>query len=227
MTDALSPTVRTTITRHHERGSSDRADLFALLDEALVCHVGIVRDGQPVVLPSIFAVDPDGPDDGGTLYLHGSVAAPWLVEAPTAPVCATFTLVDGVVVARAAFSHSMNYRSAVVLGVARRVTDETEREHALALVVDHVIPGRSATLRANTRKELAATAVLAVPLAEASVKARTGGPKDEAEDVATGAWAGVVPLSLTAGEIRPEHDGPVPSEVRRGAARWGAPSTAR
>jgi uncharacterized protein len=227
VTQRLSPTARTTITRHHERASDDRSDLFALLDEALVCHVGIVRDGQPVVLPSIFAVDPDGPDEGGTLYLHGSVAAPWLVEAPTTPVCATFTIIDGAVIARVGFSHSMNYRSAVVMGVARQVMDASEREQALGLIVDHVIPGRSATLRPNSRKELAATAVLAVPLAEASVKARTGGPKDEPEDVATGAWAGVVPLSLTAGEIRPEHDGPVPAEVQRRAAQWGAPSTAR
>jgi nitroimidazol reductase NimA-like FMN-containing flavoprotein (pyridoxamine 5'-phosphate oxidase superfamily) len=227
VTSRLSPTARTTITRHHERGSEDRSDLFALLDEALVCHVGIVRDGQPVVLPSIFAVDPEGPDDGGTLYLHGSVAAPWLAEAPTTPVCATFTIIDGVVVARVAFSHSMNYRSAVVMGLARKVTDDAEREHALALIVDHVIPGRSATLRANSRKELAATVVLAVPLAEASVKARTGGPKDEPDDVATGAWAGVVPLSLTAGEITSEHEGPVPADVRSRAAQWGASSSAR
>ena len=90
-----SPTGRTTITRHRERGSADRADLFAIIAEALVCHVGLVRDGEPVVLPSIFAADPDGPDEGGTLYLHGSVAAPWLLQAPGATLCATFTLVDG------------------------------------------------------------------------------------------------------------------------------------
>ena len=127
----LSPTDRTTITRHRERGSDDRADLFAVLGEALVCHVGLVRDGAPVVLPSIFAVDPEGPDDGGTLYLHGSVAAPWLRQAPGATVCATFTLVDGAVIARAAFSHSMNYRSAVVMGPGRLVDDESEKVHAL------------------------------------------------------------------------------------------------
>jgi nitroimidazol reductase NimA-like FMN-containing flavoprotein (pyridoxamine 5'-phosphate oxidase superfamily) len=143
VTPQLSPTARTTITRHRERASDDRSDLFALLGEALVCHVGLVRDGQPVVLPSIFAVDPDGPDEGGTLYLHGSVAAPWLAQAPATPLCATFTLIDGAVIARAAFSHSMNYRSAVVMGAARRVDDERERDHALHLIVDHVIPGRS------------------------------------------------------------------------------------
>jgi hypothetical protein len=222
MTPSLSPTPRTTLTRHRERGSEDRADLFAVLEEALVCHVGIVRDGQPVVLPSIFAVDRDGPDDGGTLYLHGSVAAPWLLQAPDTPVCATFTLVDGAVMARASFSHSMNYRSAVVMGAARRVDDDAEREHALVLIVDHVVPGRSATLRPITRKELAATVVLAVPMAEASVKARTGGPVDEPEDVAAGTWAGVVPLSVTAGEIQPAAEGPVPDDILRRVAQWSA-----
>ncbi|HET7431498.1 MAG TPA: pyridoxamine 5'-phosphate oxidase family protein [Nocardioides sp.] len=223
MSTALSPTPRTTITRHHERGSQERRDLFEILDEALVCHVGIVRDGGPVVLPSVHAYDPDGPDEGGTLYLHGSVAAPWLLQAPGAQVCATFTIVDGAVLARSTFGHSMNYRSAVVFGAARRVDDEAERDHALHLIVDHVIPGRSATLRAATRKELAATAVIAVPLAEASVKARTGGPKDDAEDLATGTWAGVVPLSVRAGAVEADQDGPVPDDVRRRVAQWGGP----
>lgn len=216
----MSPTVRTRLTRHRERGSRDRSDLFAVLREALVCHVGIVRDGEPVVLPSVFAVDPDGPDEGGTLYLHGSVAAPWLLQAPGRTVCATFTLVDALVLARAAFSHSMNYRSAVVFGAARRVEDSLERDHALGLIVDHVVPGRTATLRASTRKELAATTVIAVPLAEASVKARTGGPHDEPEDVATGTWAGLVPLGTTAGAVVPDQDGPIPEDVRRRLADW-------
>lgn len=223
----LSPTDRTTITRHRERGRTDRADLVAVLREALVCHVGVVRDGAPVVLPSIFAVDPDGPDDGGTLYLHGSVAAPWLRQAPGAPLCATFTLVDGVVLARAAFSHSMNYRSAVVMGPGRLVDDEAEKVHALDLIVDHVVPGRSATLRAHTRKELAATAVIAVPLAEASVKTRAGGPVDEPDDVAAGGWAGVVPLAVTAGTIEPDGEGSVPEEVLSRVTGWGGVATAR
>lgn len=232
MTDApLSPTARTTVTRHRERGANDRADLFAILDEALVCHVGVVRDGAPVVLPSIHAADPNGPDEGGTLYLHGSVAAPWIASAEGTDVCVTATLVDGIVAARAAFNHSMNYRSAVVLGRARRVTDEAERAHALGLVVDHVIPGRTETLRANTRKELAATGLLAVPLAEASVKVRAGGPKDDEADVATGVWAGVIPLHQGAGAVEPDTpatDGlPVPDAVRRRAAAWGAPDTDR
>jgi nitroimidazol reductase NimA-like FMN-containing flavoprotein (pyridoxamine 5'-phosphate oxidase superfamily) len=222
MSTSLSATPRTRITRHPERGRDDRADLLAVVAEALVCHVGVVRDGVPVVLPSIHAADPDGPDDGGTLYLHGSVAAGWLVEAPGQVVCVTFTLVDGAVLARAAFSHSMNYRSAVVYGAARRVDDPDERDHALRLIVDHVVPGRSATLRPNTRKELAATAVVAVPLAEASVKARTGGPKDEPGDVATGSWAGVVPLRMTAGPVEPHAEAPIPAEVAARLAHWGA-----
>ena len=143
-----------------------------------------------------------------------------LLQAPGQVVCATFTLIDAVVLARAAFSHSMNYRSAVVYGAARRVDDVDERDHALRLLVDHVVPGRSATLRANTRKELAATAVIAIPLAEASVKARTGGPKDEPEDVATGTWAGVVPMRVAAGAIEADVEGPVPDDVRRRLADW-------
>ncbi len=220
MSAALSPTARTRLTRHRERGSAAPADLVAIIREALVCHVGIVRDGPPVVLPSFHAVDPDGPEEGGTLYLHGSIAAPWLLQAPGQIVCATFTLVDGAVLARAAFSHSMNYRSAVVYGPARRVEDPEERSHALGLMVDHVVPGRSATLRPHSRKELAATTVIAIPLAEASVKARTGGPKDEPEDVATGTWAGVVPLAVRAGAIEPDRDGPVPEDVRLRLADW-------
>jgi len=227
MSTSLSPSARTTLTRHSERGSHDWADLLAVLGEALVCHVGIVRDGEPVVLPAVHGVDPEGPDEGGTLYLHGSVAAPWLVQAPEQTVCATFTLVDGAVLARTAFGHSMNYRSAVVYGAARRVDDPAERDRALRLIVDHVVPGRSATLRASTRKELAATTVIAIPLAEASVKARTGGPKDEAEDVAPGTWAGVVPLSVVAGEIQPDDDGPVPAEVLARLVDWGAAAAVR
>ena len=220
MSQTLSATPRTRLTRHRERGSAEREDLFAIIREALICHVGIVRDGDPVVLPAIHAVDPDGPDEGGTLYLHGSVAAPWLLQAPGQVVCATFTLVDALVLARAAFSHSMNYRSAVVYGAARRVDDVDEREHALRLLVDHVVPGRSATLRANTRKELVATTVIAIPLSEASVKARTGGPKDEPEDVATGTWAGLVPLTVSAGAVEADVDGPIPDDVRRRLADW-------
>ena len=147
---------------------------MALLDDALVVHVGVTVGDHPLVLPSAFAVDPDGPDEDGTLYLHGSVAAGWLRAAPRAQVCVTVTELDGLVAGRSAFHHSMNYRSAVVIGEARLVEDLGERQHALDLIVDHMLPGRAATLRPSTRKELAATAVVAVPLHEASMKERVG-----------------------------------------------------
>jgi hypothetical protein len=198
MTTPLSPSPRTTITRGHDRGVDDRAALHALLDDALVAHLGVTVGEHPVVLPTAFAVDPDGPDREGTLYVHGSVAAGWVRRAGAATVCVTVTEVDGLVAGRSAFHHSMNYRSAVVIGEARLVTDPDERAHALALIVDHMIPGRSATLRPHTRKELAATAVLAVPLHDASMKARAGDPVDEPEDVAAGIWGGHIPLRRVA-----------------------------
>ncbi len=216
MTDTpLSPTPRTTIGRGRNRMVADREVLHGLLEDALVAHLGVVVGGHPVVLPTAFAVDPDGPDEGGTLYVHGSVAAGWLRAATDATVCVTVTELDGLVAGRSAFHHSMNYRSAVVIGAARVVDDPTERQRALDLIVDHMVPGRSATLRPSTRKELAATAVLAVPLLEASMKARAGGPGDEPEDVAAGTWGGHIPLWRTAGEPVPDPDaeGPVPADV--------------
>jgi uncharacterized protein len=200
--ETLSPTPRTTVTRGAKRAIEERQRLLALLDDALVAHLGVVveRDGvgHPLVLPTAYAVDPDGPDDGGTLYLHGSTGAGWLRSALASDVCVTVTELDGLVAARSAFSHSMNYRSAVIIGRARIVDKPAERQHALDLVVDHMIPGRSSTLRRSTRKELAATAVIAVPLGEASMKERAGGPEDEPEDVATGVWGGHIPVRRVA-----------------------------
>ncbi len=214
-TTPLSPSPRTTVNRGRNRAVVDRAELHALLTDALVAHVGVVMGGHPVVLPAAYAVDPEGPDRDGTLYVHGSVAAGWLRGATDATVCVTVTQLDGLVAGRSAFHHSMNYRSAVVIGQARLVEDPVEKERALALIVDHMVPGRSATLRADTRKELAATAVLAVPLHEASLKARAGGPVDEPEDVAAGTWGGHVPLRLVAGDPVPDADaaGPAPADV--------------
>ena len=221
MTTPLSPTQRTTIGRGRNRMVEDRAALHALLEDALVAHLGISlsRDGQsqhPLVLPTAFAVDLDGPDEDGTLYVHGSVAAGWLRASTDRTVCVTVTELDGLVAARSPFHHSMNYRSAVVIGTARLVDDPAERAHALDLIVDHMIPGRAATLRASTRKELAATAVLAVPLHEASMKARACGPVDEQEDIDAGTWAGVIPVRRVFGEVVPdvEATGPVPADVR-------------
>ena len=220
----LSPTARTTIGRGRNRMVADRTALHALLTDALVAHLGVTveRDGvsHPLVLPTAFAVDLDGPDADGTLYVHGSVAAGWLRASADRTVCVTVTELDGLVAGRSAFHHSMNYRSAVVIGAARLVDDPDERQHALDLIVDHMIPGRSATLRASTRKELAATAVLAVPLHEASMKARAGGPGDEPEDVAAGTWGGHIPLRRVAGDPVPDEDaqGAVPADVVRRAA---------
>ena len=218
----LSPTERTQINRHSERGATDRAELLDVLGESLVCHLGVVMDGYPLVLPTVFGVDPDGPDAGGTLYLHGSVAAGSLRAAPGADLCVTCTLVDGLVLARSGFHHSMNYRSAVVIGPGRIVDDHVEKRRALDLVVDHVVPGRSTTLRAYTRKELAATAVVALPLREASVKRRSGGVADDEADISAGVWAGVVPLSTAAGSIEVDADTahmPTPPEVLARVAR--------
>jgi uncharacterized protein len=214
----LSPTSRTEIRRHGDRALTDRSELYATLAEARVCHLGVVRDGHPLVIPTVFAADADGPDQGGTLYLHGSVAARSLMEAPGRDLCVTCTIVDGLVLARSGFSHSMNYRSAIVIGRGRKVEDPQEKLHALSLVVDHIVPGRSATLRSPSRKELAATAVVAMPLFEASVKRRTGGPSDDADDIAAGVWAGVLPLRLIAGDLVTSHDAQaiaVPDEVAR------------
>jgi len=212
---SLSPTPRTTVGRGRNRAVTDRAELYAVLSDALVAHLGFVSDGHPVVLPAAFAVDPDGPDRDGTLYLHGSVAAGWLRGATDATICVTVTMLDGLVAGRSAFHHSMNYRSAVVIGPARLVDDPAEKQRALGLVVDHMIPGRSATLRADTRKELAATAVIALPLHEASLKVRGGGPVDEPADVAAGIWGGHIPVRLVAGDPVPDGDAgaEVPGDV--------------
>jgi uncharacterized protein len=211
----LEPTTRTTVNRGRNRAVSDRTELHAFLEDALVAHLGVTVGDHPVVLPTAFAVDLDGPDRDGSLYVHGSVAAGWLRGATGATVCVTVTELDGLVAARSAFHHSMNYRSAVVIGPARLVDDPAEKARALGLIVDHMIPGRSATLRANTRKELAATAVLAVPLHEASLKVRDGGPVDDPEDVAAGIWGGHIPLRRVPGPPVPAADawGPVPHDV--------------
>ncbi|MBA2774697.1 MAG: pyridoxamine 5'-phosphate oxidase family protein [Nocardioidaceae bacterium] len=224
---ALSPTPRTRLRRHPDRTQHDRAALLDVLDQGLICHLGVVIDGAPVVLPTVYAVDVDGPDRDGTLYLHGSVASRSLATGQAGDICVTVTHVDGLVLARSGFHHSMNYRSAVILGRGRLVDDPDERAHALDLVVDHVVPGRASTLRDHTRKELAATAVVALPLHEASVKQRSGGPIDDDEDVAAAVWAGVLPLRVVAGEVTTAADAAglaVPVDVSARAAQLAAPS---
>jgi nitroimidazol reductase NimA-like FMN-containing flavoprotein (pyridoxamine 5'-phosphate oxidase superfamily) len=191
----LSTTPRTTLGRLRERGATDRAALYDVLDAGLVCHVGIVRDGAPVVLPTGYGRLDD------TLYLHGSTGARWLREGP---VCVAVTHTDGLVYARSVFHFSMNYRSAVVLGEARRVTDAAERTAGLRAVVEHLAPGSWGYARTPNRRELAATVVLAVDLAEASVKIRTGPPSDDAEDLTDAVWAGVVPVTSIFGTPEPD-----------------------
>jgi uncharacterized protein len=208
----LSGTPRTTLRRHKERGKTDRAELYAVLDAGLVCHLGVVADGVPVVLPTAYG------RDGDTLYVHGSSANGILAASDGQRVCVTVTHTDGLVCARSVFHHSVNYRSAVVFGTATLVADEDERMHGLEVVTDHLIPGRWASARRPTKKEMAATAVLSVPLDEASVKVRGEGVSDDAEDHELDVWAGVLPMAVTFGEPEPDpllREGiPVPAHIR-------------
>ena len=205
---------RTTVKRLPDRGVYERAAIEAILDEALICHVGFVHDGQPFVIPTGFA------RDGDSLFIHGSPASRMLrTLSGGVPVCVTVTLVDGMVVARSAFHSSMNYRSVVVLGTAMPVLDPDRKLHAMKMLVDHLIPGRWNDLRPITPKELKATLILEIPLDEASAKVRTGGPKDDEDDYDLPIWAGVVPLTLTPSSPVPDDrltDGLVtPRYVRR------------
>jgi nitroimidazol reductase NimA-like FMN-containing flavoprotein (pyridoxamine 5'-phosphate oxidase superfamily) len=199
----LSSTARSTPTRLRERARRDRADLYAVLDAGLICHVGLVRDGGPVVLPTGYGRVED------TLYLHGSTGAGWLRALDGMPVCVTVTHVDGIVYARSVFHHSMNYRSAVVHAAARVLTDPDERLAALRAITEHLAPGSWDHARQPGRRELAATGVFAVDLAEAAVKIRTGPPGDDEEDIAAGGrWAGVLPVTTTFDTPRPAPDLP-------------------
>lgn len=222
-TSGLEPTPRSRVGRGRNRVVAERAQLMAFLADGLVAHLGVNVGDHPAVLPTAYAVDADGPDPDGTLYLHGSVATRWLRAVIGATVCVTVTELDGLVAGRSAFHHSMNYRSAVVIGTARLVDDAGERLHALDLIVDQMIPGRSATLRPHTRKELAATLVLAVPLREASMKARAGGPVDDPDDVAAGVWGGHLPVRRQVGAPVPASDNApeteVPADVAAATAR--------
>ena len=203
MPELSSPTIpvteRTRLRRYPVRGMFDREAVYRILDEAFVCHVAFVVDGQPFAIPTAFG------RVGDTVYLHGSAASRMLRSLSEGiPVCVTVTLVDGLVLARSAFHHSMNYRSVVILGNARPVTDAAEKLDALRAFTNHIVPGRWDELRPVTDQELAATSVLALPIEEASAKVRTGPPKDDDEDLDWPVWAGVVPLNLAAGEAAPD-----------------------
>jgi len=188
----LPLTERTTIGRSPGRGSRDRAVAHAILDEGLVCHVGITADHGPVVLPTTYA------RRGDELLIHGSPAASWLRAAGKGtPVCVTVTHVDGVVLARSAFHHSLNYRSVVVFGVAEPITDPEAKAAALDAIVEHVVPGRTTEVRPMGDDEIRSTLVLRLPLAEASVKVRSGGPIDDEADLGLlDVWAGVIPAAV-------------------------------
>ena len=196
-TDRYQQTERTRVRRLPERAAYDRATVHAILDEGFLCHLGFVVDGQPYVIPTGYA------RVGETLFLHGSTGSR-LGLRPGMDVCVTVTLVDGLVLARSAFHHSMNYRSVMAIGRTRPVTDPGEKEAALRALVEHIVPGRSDEVRGGDSRELAATAVLALPLAEVSAKVRTGPPKDDEPDYALPIWAGVLPLALTPGEPAPD-----------------------
>jgi nitroimidazol reductase NimA-like FMN-containing flavoprotein (pyridoxamine 5'-phosphate oxidase superfamily) len=204
--DRFDPTARTRINRYPTRGNYERTAVEAILDEAMVCHVGFAIDGQPYVIPTIHA------RDGSRLFIHGSPMSRMLRTAATGvPLCLTVTLHDGIVLARSAFHHSMNYRSVVVLGTAREVTDTEAKVAAMRALVDHLMAGRWDDTRQPTAGEIAATIILEMPLAEASAKVRTGGPIDSEQDYLLPVWAGVVPLTLTPGA--PVRDDRLPADV--------------
>ena len=207
-------TERTRVARLPKRGAYDRETVYKILDEAFVCHVGFVVEGQPYVIPTNFG------RAGDTLYLHGSAASRMLrTLSEGVPVCVTVTLVDGLVLARSAFHHSVNYRSVVVLGTAKQVSDPAEKMEALRLFTEHIMKGRWDEIRQPNEQELKATSVLALPLEEASAKIRTGGAVDEEEDYSLPVWAGVLPLPVTPGAPIPDSrlnaGTPVPSNVAR------------
>ena len=190
----IAVTERTRVRRLGKRASYEVETIHAILDEALICHVGFVVDDNPVVIPTIHWRQDD------ELYFHGSMASRMLRNLREGvDACVTVTLLDGLVLARSAFHHSMNYRSVVVFGKAREVTDREEKLRALTALVEHVVPGRSPDVRAPNESELRQTLVLALPIGEASAKIRTGGPIDDEEDYALPVWAGVVPLTLMKG----------------------------
>ena len=198
---SIPVTDRTRLRRLPDRGRHELAEVAAVLDEALYCHVGITTEQGPVVIPTIHA------RVGDQVVVHGSPASRLLRTLKGGvPMCLTATLVDGLVVARSAFHHSLNYRSAVVFGVATEVVDPAAKAEALDALVDHVLAGRAAEARPGSPKELKGTTVLTLPLTEASVKVRTGPPIDEEDDLPLDVWAGVVPLQTVAGTPEPSPD---------------------
>ncbi|MBA3735392.1 MAG: pyridoxamine 5'-phosphate oxidase family protein [Actinobacteria bacterium] len=194
------PSPRTKVKRHPERGDYERETIEAILDEALICHLGFIVNGQPFVIPTIHA------RDGDMLYIHGSPGSRMLRTAKqVVDVCVTVTLLDALVLARSVYNHSMNYRSVVVLGRAHELTERAEKLHAMRRVVEHVVPGRWDDARQPNDGEIKGTTILALPLSEASAKVRSGPPIDDEADLSLPVWAGLIPLALEPAE-------PVPAE---------------
>jgi len=195
MPENSSPTPRTRVVREPHRGVYDRATAYRILDEGFICHVGFVVDGQPFVIPTGYG------RSGDNLYIHGSAASRMLRNMDQGvAVCVTVTLLDGLVLARSIFNHSMNYRSVVVLGTAVAVTDPAEKLEALRLLSEHILPGRWAESRQPNEKELKATLALRLPIQEFSCKVRQGPPIDDDEDLTFPTWAGVIPLEVVPGK---------------------------
>jgi hypothetical protein len=200
MSETNAPATRTRVVREPDRGVYDREAVYRILDEAFICHVGFSVDGQPFVIPTSYG------RDGDNLYIHGSAASRMLRNLEKGiPVCVTVTLLDGLVLARSIFNHSMNYRSVVVLGTATLIDDPAEKRAALRRLSEHILPGRWAESRQPNERELKATFVLRLPIAEFSAKVRQGPPIDDEEDYAFRTWAGVIPLRTVA-------EAPIPDE---------------
>lgn len=199
MPETQMPTPRTRVVREADRAVYDRETIYRILDEGFLCHVGFVVDGQPFVIPTSY-----GRKDA-SLYIHGSAASRMLRQMQTmqdkggAPICITVTLLDGLVLARSVFNHSMNYRSVVILGKAALVDDPEEKLAALRILSEHILPGRWDDARQPNQRELKTTSVLRVPIEEFSAKVRIGPPIDDEEDYSFPTWAGVVPLEMVAG----------------------------
>lgn len=195
---SFKKTTRNTVKRLPKRGHYDHETIYGILDEGFICHVGFVVDGQPFVIPTGYG------REGDTIYIHGSSKSRMLLQGKKGiPVCLTVTLVDGLVLARSAFHHSMNYRSVVVFGTATEVAEEA-KDHALFVISENILKGRWDEARKPTAHELKATSVLSIKIEEASAKIRTGPPKDDDEDYALPIWAGVLPITMTYG--KPEND---------------------
>lgn len=220
------PTARATLRRHRERADYERAGIEAVLDEGFICHAACLVDGTVRMIPTAYG------RDGDRLLLHGAVANPVLKAAGAgAELTVTVTLVDGLVLARSTFHHSVNYRSVVIYGTAAEITDPAAKERALARIVEHMLPGRTTQARGPNRAELAQTRVVSLPVEEASAKIRSGGPVDDDEDLALPVWAGVLPLRTAVGapEVDAAHP-PAPGAAGPAGAvqpaRWLRPGGA-